>query len=87
MTDMNGALVDITAKSSAYLPLQEACIHRIKHVKEVGIRPVLVEEFVIVGENAADDSLIFSLRPIHMFLHGKGVDSFSLKMLLSPVRL
>ncbi|KAJ6847217.1 uncharacterized protein M6B38_281255 [Iris pallida] len=64
MTDMNGALVDITAKSSAYLPLQEACIHRIKHVEEVGIRPGLVEEFVIVGENAADDSLILSLRSI-----------------------
>ncbi|KAG5023745.1 hypothetical protein JHK85_020087 [Glycine max] len=27
-TDANGAVVDITAKSSAYLPLQEACIHR-----------------------------------------------------------
>ncbi|KAJ6794245.1 putative 30S ribosomal protein S1, chloroplastic [Iris pallida] len=64
MTDMNGALVDITAKSSAYLPVQEACIYRIKHVEEAGIRPGLIEEFVIVGENAADDSLILSLRSI-----------------------
>ncbi|KAH0462474.1 hypothetical protein IEQ34_010049 [Dendrobium chrysotoxum] len=64
MTDANGALVDITAKSSAYLPLQEACIYRIKHVSEAGIFPGLTEEFVVIGENAADDSLILSLRSI-----------------------
>lgn len=64
MTDMNGALVDITAKSSAYLPVQEACIHKIKHVSEAGIYPGLVEEFVIIGEMNADDSLILSLRSI-----------------------
>ncbi|KAK1280333.1 hypothetical protein QJS04_geneDACA004629 [Acorus gramineus] len=63
-TDANGALVDITAKSSAYLPVQEACIYRIKHVTEAGILPGLYEEFVIVGENDVDDSLILSLRSI-----------------------
>ncbi|GLT60270.1 hypothetical protein SLA2020_330420 [Shorea laevis] len=63
-TDANGALVDITAKSSAYLPLQEASIHRIKHVQEVGIVPGMMEEFVIVDENEADDSLILSLKYI-----------------------
>ncbi|KAG6597584.1 30S ribosomal protein S1, chloroplastic-like [Cucurbita moschata] len=63
-TDANGALVDITAKSSAYLPLQEACIHRIKHVEEAGIYPGLRQEFVIIGENEADDSLVLSLRSI-----------------------
>ncbi|GKV06815.1 hypothetical protein SLEP1_g18651 [Rubroshorea leprosula] len=63
-TDANGALVDITAKSSAYLPLQEASIHRIKHVQEAGIVPGMREEFVIVDENEADDSLILSLKAI-----------------------
>lgn len=63
-TDRNGALVDITAKSSAYLPLQEASIFRIKHVEEVGIVPGLKEEFVIIGENEADDSLVLSLKSI-----------------------
>ncbi|GMJ02135.1 plastid ribosomal protein S1, ribosomal protein S1 [Hibiscus trionum] len=63
-TDANGALVDITAKSSAYLPVQEASIHRIKHVEEAGIVPGLREEFMIIGENEADDSLILSLRSI-----------------------
>ncbi|KAG8372833.1 hypothetical protein BUALT_Bualt12G0108100 [Buddleja alternifolia] len=61
-TDANGALVDITAKSSAYLPVREASIYTIKHVEEAGIVPGLREEFVIVGENEADDSLILSLR-------------------------
>ncbi|KAK4405436.1 30S ribosomal protein S1, chloroplastic [Sesamum angolense] len=56
-TDGNGALVDINAKSSAYLSLREASIHSIKHVEEAGIVPGLREEFVIVGENEADDSL------------------------------
>ncbi|KAJ6324722.1 hypothetical protein OIU76_011922 [Salix suchowensis] len=64
MTDNNGALVDITAKSSAYLPVQEASIHRIKRVEEAGIVPGMREEFVIIGENEADDSLILSLRSI-----------------------
>ncbi|KAL1545351.1 ribosomal 40S subunit protein S1B [Salvia divinorum] len=63
-TDSNGALVDITAKSSAYLPLREASIYNIKHVEEAGIVSGVVEEFVIIGENEADDSLILSLRSI-----------------------
>lgn len=63
-TDANGALVDITAKSSAYLPVREASIHSIKHVEEAGIVPGMREEFVIIGENEADDSLILSLRSI-----------------------
>ncbi|XP_011100715.1 30S ribosomal protein S1, chloroplastic-like isoform X3 [Sesamum indicum] len=63
-TDANGALVDINAKSSAYLSLREASIHSIKHVEEAGIVPGLREEFVIVGENEADDSLNVSLRSI-----------------------
>ncbi|KAK6146253.1 hypothetical protein DH2020_020122 [Rehmannia glutinosa] len=63
-TDANGALVDITAKSSAYLPVREASIHNIRHVEEAGIVPGLREEFVIVGANEADDSLILSLSSI-----------------------
>lgn len=64
MTDNGGAVVDIIAKASASLPVQEACIHRIKHVSEAGIYPGLVEEFVIIGEKPSDDSLILSLRAI-----------------------
>ncbi|RDY09333.1 30S ribosomal protein S1, chloroplastic [Mucuna pruriens] len=63
-TDANGAVVDVTAKSSAYLPLQEASIRRVKHVEEAGIVAGLKEEFLIIGENEADDSLILSLRSI-----------------------
>ncbi|KAK7363433.1 hypothetical protein VNO77_05576 [Canavalia gladiata] len=63
-TDANGAFVEITAKLSAYLPLQEACIHRVKHVEEASIVAGLKEEFLIIGVNEADDSLILSLRAI-----------------------
>lgn len=44
--------------------MQEACIHKIKSVEEVGIVPGVREEFVIIGENEADDSLILSLKSI-----------------------
>ncbi|XP_043708600.1 30S ribosomal protein S1, chloroplastic-like [Telopea speciosissima] len=63
-TDANGAVVDIFAKSSAYLPVKEACMHRIKHVEEAGIVPGLQSEFEIIGENQADNSLILSLCAI-----------------------
>ncbi|CAI9118906.1 OLC1v1020533C1 [Oldenlandia corymbosa var. corymbosa] len=62
--DANGAFVDVTAKSSAYLPVSQASICKIKHVEEAGIVPGLREEFEIIGENEADDSLILSLRAI-----------------------
>lgn len=61
--EANGALVEIAAKSPAYLPLQEASIHRIKRVEEAGIYPGFREEFVIIGDNE-DDCLTLSLRPI-----------------------
>ena len=48
-TDANGALVDITAKSSAYLPVQEASIHKIKHGGEAS--PFLAE-LLRLGEQA-----------------------------------
>lgn len=61
-TDNSGALVDVTAKSSAFLPLKEASMYNVKHVSETGIIPGYQDEFVIIGENQADDSLILSLR-------------------------
>ncbi|KAJ0980564.1 hypothetical protein J5N97_008819 [Dioscorea zingiberensis] len=64
MTDAKGAHVDIFAKSSAYLPLHEACLHKIKNVAEAGIQPGLQEEFIVVGENVREDCLILSLRSI-----------------------
>ncbi|CAH1453190.1 unnamed protein product [Lactuca virosa] len=62
--DANGAYVDITAKSSAFLPVREASIHGIKHVEEAGIVPGMRDEFIIIGENEHDDSLILSSRQI-----------------------
>ncbi|MED6224826.1 ribosomal 40S subunit protein S1B [Stylosanthes scabra] len=67
--DASGAyVVDVTAMSTAYLPLQEAYIHRIKHVQESGIVPGLREEFVVIGENEVNDGLILSLKAIEFDL-------------------
>jgi small subunit ribosomal protein S1 len=63
-TDGYGALVDITAKSSAYLPVEEASIYTLRDIEEAGIVPGVTDEFVIIGENEVDDSLILSLRSI-----------------------
>jgi len=63
-TDSSGAYVDITAKSTAFLPLQEACIHKIRKVEEADIVPGMREEFMIIGDNGRDDTLILSLRSI-----------------------
>ncbi|TKY65803.1 30S ribosomal protein S1 [Spatholobus suberectus] len=62
--DAGGAYVDITAKSKVYLALQQTHIHKIKSVEEAGIIHCLREEFVIISENEADDTLILSLRSI-----------------------
>lgn len=67
-TDASGAYVDMTAKSTAYLPLQEACIHKIKHVEEAGLVPGVRDEFVIIGENESDDTLFLSLKSIQFGL-------------------
>ncbi|XP_038906593.1 30S ribosomal protein S1, chloroplastic-like [Benincasa hispida] len=62
-TNANGALVD-TVKGTAYLPTQEACILKIKHVEEAGIYPGLEEEFIIIAEQEDGDGLILSLRSV-----------------------
>lgn len=63
-TDTSGAFVDITSKSTAYLPLREACLYKLRHVEEAGLMPGVKEEFVIVGQNEIDDGMILSLRDI-----------------------
>lgn len=67
-SDANGALVDTTAKGTAFLPTQEACILQISHVEEAGIYPGLEEEFVIIAEQEDDDTLILSLRSVQYSL-------------------
>lgn len=63
-TDTSGAFIDITSKSTAYLPLREACIRKIRHVEDAGIFTGVKDEFVIIGQNEIDDGMILSLRSI-----------------------
>lgn len=62
--DHNGALIDIGAKAPAYLPLQEACIHKLKSVDEVGLLPGTEEEFVIIRDDDDNGRMILSLKKI-----------------------
>ena len=62
--DYNGALIDIGAKAPAYLPLAEACIHKLKSVDEVGLFPGTEEEFVIIRDDDDNGRMILSLKKI-----------------------
>ncbi|PNX92351.1 30S ribosomal protein chloroplastic-like [Trifolium pratense] len=66
-SDASGAFVDVTSKSTAYLPLFEASIRKIRHVEDIGLIPGATEEFVIIDENE-DDGLLLSLRSIQFDL-------------------
>jgi small subunit ribosomal protein S1 len=68
MTTSNGAYIDIQSKSTAFLPLDEACLLDIDNVEDAGIRPGLVEEFMIIDENPSDETLILSLQSIQQEL-------------------
>ncbi|RLN42086.1 30S ribosomal protein S1, chloroplastic [Panicum miliaceum] len=68
MTTSNGAYIDIQSKSTAFLPLDEACLLDIDNVEDAGIRPGLVEEFMIIDENPSDETLILSLQAIQQEL-------------------
>ena len=68
MTTSNGAYIDIQSKSTAFLPLDEACLLDIDNVEDAGILPGLVEEFMIIDENPSDETLILSLQAIQQEL-------------------
>ncbi|TVU47272.1 hypothetical protein EJB05_06867, partial [Eragrostis curvula] len=68
MTTSNGAYIDIQSKSTAFLPLDEACLLDIDNVEDAGIRPGLVEQFMIIDENPGDETLILSLQAIQQEL-------------------
>ncbi len=62
--DHNGALIDIGAKAPAHLPLQEACIFKLKSLEEVGLMPGTEEEFLILREDDDNGLMILSLRKL-----------------------
>ncbi|KAJ4822905.1 ribosomal 40S subunit protein S1B [Turnera subulata] len=64
MTDKIGAYVDLRSKGGGFLPLDEACIHDVSHVAQAGLVPGVTEEFVVVGLDEDDQSVILSLRDI-----------------------
>jgi small subunit ribosomal protein S1 len=68
MTTSNGAYIDIQSKSTAFLPLDEACLLDIDNVEDAGIHPGLIEEFMIIDENPGDETLILSLQAIQQDL-------------------
>ncbi|KAJ6361801.1 hypothetical protein OIU78_002253 [Salix suchowensis] len=67
MTDNNGALADITAKSSAYLRAQEASVHRIKAPErswQFQAEDAIVKGFVAVVERLTDFQAQLGIGPV-----------------------
>ncbi|CAM6050861.1 unnamed protein product [Sphagnum compactum] len=62
--DYNGALIDIGAKAPAYLPLEEACIYKLKSVEEVGLVAGVEEEFSIIRDDDKNGRMILSLKKL-----------------------
>jgi len=58
-----GALIDIGAKTAAYLPIQEMSINRVDDPEEV-LRPDEIREFFILTDENEDGQLTLSIRRI-----------------------
>ncbi len=58
-----GSLIDIGAKTAAFMPLQEASINRVEDLADV-LQPGDVREFFILSEENEDGQLMLSIRRI-----------------------
>ncbi|WP_320675353.1 30S ribosomal protein S1 [Prochlorococcus sp. MIT 1341] len=61
--EQKGAMIDIGAKTAAYMPLQEVSINRVEGLSEV-LQPSEVREFFIMSEENEDGQLSLSIRRI-----------------------
>jgi small subunit ribosomal protein S1 len=58
-----GAMIDIGAKTAAFMPLPEVSINRVEHLSDV-LEPGEVREFFILSEENEDGQLTLSIRRI-----------------------
>ncbi|MGB7413146.1 MAG: S1 RNA-binding domain-containing protein, partial [Thermosynechococcaceae cyanobacterium] len=58
-----GALIDIGAKTAAYIPIQEMSINRIENPEEV-LQSLEMREFFILADENEDGQLTLSIRRI-----------------------
>ena len=61
--ETKGAMIDIGAKTAAFMPLQEVSINRVEHLSDV-LEPGEVREFFILSEENEDGQLTLSVRRI-----------------------
>jgi len=61
--ESKGAMIDIGAKTAAFMPLQEVSINRVEHLSDV-LEPGEVREFFIISEENEDGQLTLSIRRI-----------------------
>ncbi|QPN63033.1 30S ribosomal protein S1 [Synechococcus sp. CBW1004] len=61
--ESKGAMIDIGAKTAAFMPLQEVSINRVEHLSDV-LEPGEVREFFILSEENEDGQLTLSIRRI-----------------------
>ncbi len=61
--ETKGAMIDIGAKTAAFMPLQEVSINRVEGLSDV-LQPTEVREFFIMSEENEDGQLSLSIRRI-----------------------
>lgn len=77
-----GALIDIGAKTAAYIPIQEMSINRVDSPEEV-LQSNETREFFILTDENEDGQLTLSIRRIEYMRLGNVCDSRKQKMPLS----
>jgi len=61
--ESKGAMIDIGAKTAAFMPMQEVSINRVEGLSDV-LQPGEVREFFIMSEENEDGQLALSIRRI-----------------------
>jgi small subunit ribosomal protein S1 len=67
-------MIDIGAKTAAFMPLQELSINRVEHLSDV-LEPGEIREFFILSEENEDGQLTLSIRESNTSVPGSGCAS------------
>ena len=64
-------MIDIGAKTAAFMPVQEVSINRVEGLNDV-LQPSESREFFIMSEENEDGQLALPLEELNIKEHGKG---------------
>jgi small subunit ribosomal protein S1 len=78
-------MIDIGAKTAAFMPMQEVSINRVEGLSDV-LQPSEIREFFIMSEENEDGQLSLSIRELNINELGRELDNYKKKMQLFILR-